>query len=89
MKIAALLLLFLASAMLASEPRADANRPTVLVVVGAAGEESYGADFAEAAASWNKAGQSGGLKARRQGGQAEIGRQGQEEVMISSQNWTT
>jgi hypothetical protein len=46
------LLFLLTSAVRAAEPVAD--KPTVFVLVGAAGEEEFGKQFAEAAAKWEK-----------------------------------
>ena len=60
------LVLFVAGIDLAfatcSASAASAERPTVIVVVGAPGEEDYGKNFSQWAAHWEKAAQRGGAR---------------------------
>ena len=50
----------IATFVFASDPKPDADRATVIVAVGAAGEEQYGKVFQESAASWKKAAETAG-----------------------------
>lgn len=56
---------FFGAALLAAEPGQE--RPTVVIVVGAAGEEEFGAAFSKWAGLWEKAGAQGGAKIIRVG----------------------
>lgn len=53
-------LLAMGASLLASDPKVDGDRPTVIVAVGAEGEEQYGTLFQQSAASWKKAAETAG-----------------------------
>ena len=67
-----LLALCIANAVTAFADSSE-NKPTVLLVIGAAGEEEFGKNFAEWAASWEKAARSAGAKQLTLGSQQAEG----------------